>query len=75
MNTPKSLTTLSDIFAAHGYSLYLVGGYVRNIVLGLPGGDFDVCSCAPPDAAIKIAKEAGLTVIEKALPLALLNCV
>ncbi len=69
MNMPKSFTTLSDIFAAHGYTLYLVGGYVRNIVLGLPGGDFDICSCAPPEAAIKIAKEAGLAVIEKALPL------
>lgn len=69
MNTPKSLTTLSEIFAAYGYSLYLVGGYVRNIVLGLPGGDFDVCSCAPPDIAVSIARKAGLTVIEKALPL------
>jgi len=69
MNTPSSLKTISQIFAAHGYTLYLVGGYVRNIVLGLPGGDFDICSCTPPDEAAKIAEEAGLTVIEKALPL------
>jgi tRNA nucleotidyltransferase (CCA-adding enzyme) len=69
MNKPKSLIKISQIFAAHGYTLYLVGGYVRNIVLGLPGGDFDICSCASPDKAIKIAKEAGLVVIEKALSL------
>ncbi len=66
---PASLKHLSEIFAARGTALYLVGGYVRNIVLGLPGGDFDVCSPAPPDAAIAIAHDAGLSVIEKALPL------
>ena len=69
MNIPKSLTALSDIFAAHGYTLFLVGGYVRNFVLDLPGGDFDVCSCVPPEEAVSIARDAGLTVIEKALPL------
>ena len=66
---PPSLKKLSDIFAAQGFSLYLVGGYVRNIVLGLPGGDFDVCSPALPDTAAAIARDAGLSVIEKALPL------
>ncbi len=66
---PASLKTLSDIFAARGITLYLVGGYVRNLVLGLPGGDYDVCSSAPPDTAAAAARDAGLGVIEKALPL------
>ncbi len=60
---------MSEIFAANGYALYLVGGYVRNIVLGLPGGDFDVCSCVLPEKAVSIARDAGLAVIEKAVPL------
>ncbi len=66
---PAGLKKLSELFAARGISLYLVGGYVRNIVLGLPGGDFDVCSSALPDAVTAVAREAGLSVIEKALPL------
>jgi tRNA nucleotidyltransferase (CCA-adding enzyme) len=63
---PGGLGELSDIFAAAGYKLYLVGGYVRNNALGLSGGDLDVCSCALPyDAAFSL-REAGLKVIEKA---------
>ena len=35
-----------NICGERTYALYLVGGYVRNLTLGLPGGDFDVCSAA-----------------------------
>ncbi len=63
---PGGLKELSDIFAAAGYKLYLVGGYVRNNVLGLSGGDLDVCSCALPYDAALFLREAGLRVIEKA---------
>jgi len=71
MNTqlPDSLILLSDKFAAHGFSLFLVGGYVRNIVLRLPEGDFDVCSAAMPDDAAKIAQDAGFHVVKKAAEL------
>ena len=60
---------LSRIFAEAGAVLYLVGGKVRNIALGLPGGDFDVCSAVLPKEAAKMLRESGLTVIEKALAL------
>lgn len=63
------IVELSRIFRTAGYTLYLVGGTVRNITLGLPEGDFDVCSTAMPDEAAKILREAGLLVIEKALSL------
>lgn len=66
---PRSFALLTEIFAARGFELFLVGGYVRNLVLGLPGGDFDVCSTAHPETAAAIAREAGLTVTEKALEL------
>lgn len=36
---------------------YLVGGYVRNGLLGYAGGDFDVCSSAPPAALEALASE------------------
>ena len=66
---PKGAAALSDIFAKSGYTLYLVGGYVRNLALGLPGGDFDVCSAAKPHDAAVFLREAGVHVIEKAIEL------
>ena len=33
---------------------YLVGGYVRNQLLGLPEGDMDIASPFPPQALAKI---------------------
>ncbi|MGE5494934.1 MAG: CCA tRNA nucleotidyltransferase [Burkholderiales bacterium] len=63
---PESVFKLSNIFAANGYKLYLVGGYVRNMVLSLSGGDFDVCSRALPEAAALFLRAEGFTVIEKA---------
>jgi tRNA nucleotidyltransferase (CCA-adding enzyme) len=66
---PRSFDVLTDIFSACGIALYLVGGYVRNLVLGLPGGDFDICSAARPETAAAIVREAGLSVTEKALEL------
>lgn len=66
---PQSLLLLSEKFSAHGYSLYLVGGYVRNIVLGFTGGDFDICSAALPKDAADIARNAGFKVVEKAVSL------
>jgi len=66
---PRSFAVLTEIFSAHGFELFLVGGYVRNLVLGLPGGDFDICSTADPERAAEIARDAGLSVTEKALPL------
>ncbi len=66
---PRSFAVLTELFAAHGYELFLVGGYVRNLVLGLPGGDFDICSTADPVTAAALAREAGHSVTEKALEL------
>lgn len=63
---PEGVSRLSEIFSAHGYKLYLVGGYVRNTALGISGGDFDVCSRALPGAAALFLRNEGLNVIEKA---------
>jgi len=37
--------------------VYLVGGYVRNWLLGYGGGDLDVTSSAPPEALAALASE------------------
>jgi tRNA nucleotidyltransferase (CCA-adding enzyme) len=37
--------------------VYLVGGFVRNRLLGLPEGDLDLACSAPPQHLLKIASE------------------
>lgn len=63
--TPEWLQPLAEAFAQEGYDLLLVGGYVRNALLGLPFSDIDVCSAARPEQAGRIAHKAGAQVIEK----------
>ena len=49
MNISETLKTLSSIFKSHGYSLYLVGGAVRDYLLSTPSHDFDFTTDARPE--------------------------
>lgn len=49
INISKNLKELSATFKKNGFSLYLVGGYVRNAVLGFCETDIDLCGNATPD--------------------------
>ena len=60
---------LSEIFKNHGHKIYLVGGSVRNMILGLEQGDIDVCSGVLPETAAEFLKLEGCTIVEKALSL------
>jgi len=54
---PSELTELAKIFKKHGEKLYLVGGYIRNLILGIDDAynvDIDICSSARPDAVMKM---------------------
>lgn len=42
-------TSLGELFAAQGHQLYLVGGSVRDAVLGRLGNDLDFTTDAPPE--------------------------
>ena len=43
MNVSKSLIELANIFRQNGGALYIVGGYVRNAILGFCETDIDLC--------------------------------
>ena len=61
-----SYLPLFDAFAASGYSLYLVGGCVRDVVMGLDAvGDVDLATDALPEQTKKTLVDAGF----KAFPI------
>ncbi|RJO76985.1 CCA tRNA nucleotidyltransferase [Nocardia panacis] len=50
------LTPLGELFAARGHALYLVGGSVRDAVLGRLGTDLDFTTDARPEAVQEILR-------------------
>lgn len=47
---------LAQLFASHHYKLYLVGGTVRDYLLGLPLTDLDTASEATPEEILSFLK-------------------
>jgi poly(A) polymerase len=54
--TVRVLQLLND----NGEEARVVGGAVRNALLGIPIGDVDIATTAPPDEVIRRAKAAGI---------------
>lgn len=46
-----------------GYHAFLVGGCIRNALIGAPVADIDISTEARPETVSKLAKEAGFKVI------------
>lgn len=66
ISLPAPLVRLGEAFRAGGFSLYAVGGLVRNPLLGLPASDWDVCTDALPEEAAALGERAGLRAVPKA---------
>ena len=62
LTKPETQRVLGAIEAA-GFSARVVGGSVRNALMGLPVTDIDISTTALPTDAIRIAKAAGLAAI------------
>ena len=43
-----------EVLEQHGYSCYIVGGYVRDYLLGVKSNDIDICTNATPKELITI---------------------
>lgn len=54
---------LAATFAAHGQELYLVGGVVRDLLLGRPVTDLDLTTSAEPPQTKQLGQEAGAEAI------------
>lgn len=51
---PLELQKVNEIFSANGFKAYLVGGAVRDTVLGKPLNDWDLATDATPEQVMKI---------------------
>jgi poly(A) polymerase len=49
-----AVAEIGRLFARHGHELALVGGPVRDVLLGQQPGDLDLTTDAPPDQVLKI---------------------
>ena len=47
-------------FTEHSYKAYIVGGFVRDYLLGITSNDVDICTNAPIDKIIEIFKDRGV---------------
>lgn len=60
MKIPKKIKELADVFHHHKYELYVVGGSVRDYVMGNKPKDFDLATDATPDIVVEILKDYKL---------------
>ena len=56
---PEDILQIKDVFKNNGYKLYVVGGAVRDAILGKQPKDFDLATDAVPDKVEEILADAG----------------
>jgi tRNA nucleotidyltransferase (CCA-adding enzyme) len=61
---PKSVLEVITTLERGGYETWLVGGFVRDLLLGRPLHDFDLASAAPWQVTKKLCLAAGFAVHE-----------
>lgn len=49
-----------DVLVKNGYEAYIVGGYVRDYLLGVESKDIDICTNAPIEVIMKLFKGRGI---------------
>ena len=61
--TRPATQTVLQMLEAGGVQAFVVGGCVRNALMGVAVGDVDIATAAPPDRVMELAQEAGLKAI------------
>lgn len=57
---PDYVKSIMRLLENSGYNAYVVGGSVRDIVLGMTPHDYDVATSARPEETIKVFEGAGM---------------
>lgn len=56
---PSDIIEIQKVFTKNGYKLYVVGGAVRDALLGKTIKDYDLATDAVPDKVEEMMQEAG----------------
>lgn len=67
INIIKEYYEIRKLLQAHHAEVFLVGGCVRDMLMGRPIHDYDITTSAKPDVTMKIFKDAGYQVIPTGL--------
>ena len=54
MRIPGTVSTLLELLTENGYEAYVVGGCVRDTLLGLTPHDWDICTSASPEEMMTV---------------------
>lgn len=63
LNVPQDIIDLYNLFQKNGKELYIVGGAVRDALMGKKPKDFDLATDAFPEEVVKIVQGAGYSTI------------
>ena len=63
---PGSVSMILGLLESAGFEAYIVGGAVRDMLLGLEPHDFDISSSSYPDETMKVLSDAGIRHIDNA---------
>jgi tRNA nucleotidyltransferase/poly(A) polymerase len=55
---PDRIKYIFDLFEAHEYELYIVGGVVRDMIMNRPLGDWDFTTNATPEEILKLVPDS-----------------
>ncbi len=59
LHIPEDIQQIKDVFVKNNFKLYVVGGAVRDAILGREPKDFDLATDAVPDKVEQMMKESG----------------
>ena len=59
INLPQEVTEILSLLQNEGHKAYCVGGAVRDSIMGLTPGDWDITTSALPHQTKEIFKEFG----------------
>lgn len=70
---PQGVRSICDILVSHGEDGFLVGGSLRDLILGCPPGDWDLATTATPSKMMRIFRRVIPTGIEHGTVTVIIN--
>jgi tRNA nucleotidyltransferase (CCA-adding enzyme) len=64
MNIPKHVIRVADMLHQGGHQAWLVGGSIRDLLIGRPAYDYDIATDATPEKVMRIVKKSVPTGIK-----------